>query len=121
MLRGGAEVVRLLSRKTKGCGTFKDCDHGGVHLNAADPLERTRNWFTFYCPGHPQTEALVKDCLQTSSSTTDTRRSYSSSTPTYRCFTRSVVMIDLSSFINDYDRKYCNDYFIFVVGIPTGV
>ena len=24
LLKGGAEVIRYLSRKTKGCGTFKD-------------------------------------------------------------------------------------------------
>jgi hypothetical protein len=69
MLNGGAEVIRLLSRKAqvrfsyleisilafflyilflyyfgKGCGTFKDCSHGGIHLDAHDPKERMRNW-----------------------------------------------------------------------------
>lgn len=50
MLDRGAELVRLLSRKQQGCGTFKSCDHGGIHLDSSNMMERRRNWFAFYCP-----------------------------------------------------------------------
>ncbi len=64
MLERGAEVVRLLSRKAKGCGTFKECGHA---FRPADKevggKDRKRNWFSFYCPNHPGTEPYVDDCL----------------------------------------------------------
>ena len=45
MLSNGIEIIRMRSRKTLGCGTFKDCQHGGIHLDAKDPMERMRNWY----------------------------------------------------------------------------
>ena len=30
ILDRGAQIVRLLSRKGQGCGTFKACDHGSM-------------------------------------------------------------------------------------------
>jgi hypothetical protein len=77
ILRSGAEIVRLLSRKTKGCGTFKDCNHANIHLDATDPTKRVRNWSSFYCrendgkAGHAQ----VADCLKPDAPVA------------YRCFT----------------------------------
>jgi hypothetical protein len=50
LLDAGAELVRLQSRSQQGCGTFKSCDHRGIHLQADNALERRRNWFAFYCP-----------------------------------------------------------------------
>ena len=66
MLRSGAEVVRLLSRKTKGCGTFKDCNHANIHLDATDPTKRVRNWYSFYCRENDGKagRADVADCLK---------------------------------------------------------
>ena len=71
MLDNGAEVVRLLSRKGQGCGTFKGCHHHGFNLKAIKPIERTRNWFSFYCP-RDDNKDLVSDCLPN---------------PRFRCFT----------------------------------
>eukprot|EP01032_Pedospumella_encystans_P011040 gene11040-12872_t len=72
MLRDGAEVVRLMSRKYQGCGTFKTCDHHGIHLDSSDPGHRNRNWYSFYCRGHPGSAPYVADCLHE---------------PDFRCFT----------------------------------
>jgi hypothetical protein len=44
LLDSGAEIIRLMSRKYQGCGTFKSCDHGGIHLRASTSQERKRNW-----------------------------------------------------------------------------
>ena len=56
------KIVRLQSRKYQGCGTFKDCEHGGIHLTADNPSERLRNWFAFYCRDKRGTADLVADC-----------------------------------------------------------
>lgn len=71
MLDRGAEIVRLLSRKGQGCGTFKGCHHHGFNLKAVKPIDRTRNWFSFYCPRDDNKE-YVSDCL---------------ANPRFRCFT----------------------------------
>jgi hypothetical protein len=34
----------LHSPVPQGCGTFKSCDHTGIHLDADNPSERLRNW-----------------------------------------------------------------------------
>ena len=95
MLERGAEVVRLLSRKDQGCGTFKDCDHHGIHLLAENPIQRTRNWFAFYCRDHPNSDSSVADCLRV---------------PDFRCFTSwdsnwslNAVMVKKSSMLQ---KKY---------------
>lgn len=100
MLKRGAEIVRLLSRKSQGCGTFKDCSHGGIHLDASDPRERLRNWFSFYCRDHPGTSEIVNDC-------TDWEEGQ---VPAYRCFTSwdsnwslNAVMVKKSTMIS---KKY---------------
>eukprot|EP01040_Poterioochromonas_malhamensis_P010861 gene10861-11838_t len=72
LLQSGIQIIRLQSRKYQGCGTFKDCEHHGIHLGASTPAERTRNWFAFYCKGRRNSEPYVSDC---------------SSEPDYRCFT----------------------------------
>jgi hypothetical protein len=77
MLENGAEIVRLQSRKYKGCGTFKDCDHHGIHLDSNTPTQRLRNWFAFYCHNNPKAAPYVSDCLDS---------------PDYRCFTRYVLL-----------------------------
>ena len=56
----------------QGCGTFKDCDHHGIHLDADKGIDRLRNWFSFYCRDQPGTKPYVEDCLYQ---------------PDYRCFT----------------------------------
>ena len=94
LLRGGAEVVRLLSRKSMGCGTFHNCDHKSIHLNATDPTKRLRNWFSFYCRNQNQlgtSNQLVHDCFEK---------------PNFRCFTSwdsnwslNAVMIKKSSML----------------------
>ena len=71
MLDNGAEIVRLMSRKGQGCGTFKGCHHHGINLKANKPIDRTRNWYSFYCPRNDN-EALVSDCFND---------------PRFRCFT----------------------------------
>lgn len=92
MLDSGAQVVRLQSRKYKGCGTHKDCDHSGIHLQSSHPGDRLRNWFAFYCKGRPGSEPFVDDCLDS---------------PEYRCFTSwdsnwtlNAVLVKKSSIIN---------------------
>lgn len=72
LLERGAEIVRLLSRKHQGCGTFKSCDHGGINLQTDNMMDRRRNWFAFYCHNHPGSEKHVSTCLEQ---------------PEYRCFT----------------------------------
>lgn len=99
MLDSGIEVVRLSSRKWKGCGTFKDCDHHGIHLDASDPKERLRNWYAFYCREQRKDAAgHVSDCFDK---------------PDYRCFTSddtnwtlNAVMVKKSTMLNKkYDAK----------------
>jgi hypothetical protein len=92
MLERGAMIVRLLSRKDQGCGTFKDCNHHGIHLQATHPGERLRNWFAFYCRDHPNTGSSVADCLRV---------------PDFRCFTSwdsnwtlNAVMVKKSTMLN---------------------
>ena len=75
MVERGIPIVRLLSRKAKGCGTFKECGHSFRPKSSPDVVsgkDRKRNWYSFYCPGHEDTEDLVSDCLDT---------------PKFRCFT----------------------------------
>lgn len=72
LLERGAEIVRLLSRKHQGCGTFKSCDHGGIDLHTDNMMDRRRNWFAFYCRNHPGSEKYVSTCLEQ---------------PEFRCFT----------------------------------
>jgi hypothetical protein len=90
LLDNGAEVVRLLSRKGQGCGTFKGCHHHGFNLKASKPIERTRNWWSFYCP-RDDNKDLVSDCI---------------TSPRFRCFTSwdsnwslNAVMIKRSSIL----------------------
>jgi len=78
-----------------GCGTFKDCDHHGIHLLAENPGDRTRNWFAFYCRDHPHTGSSVADCLRV---------------PDFRCFsswdsnwTLNAVLVKKSSMLQ---KKY---------------
>ena len=59
MLHNGIEIVRMLSRKTKGCGTFKDCNHANIHLDAVDPTQRVRNWYSFYCHDQKKSSSAV--------------------------------------------------------------
>ena len=65
MLHQGTEIVRMLSRKTKGCGTFKDCNHAHIHLNDPDPMKRVRNWYAFYCRDKkpPPDKKSIDECL----------------------------------------------------------
>lgn len=95
LLEQGAEIVRLVSKKYQGCGTFKACDHGGIHLRAVDPTNRMRNWYAFYCPGWKGTERLVDDCTDE---------------PRFRCFsswdsnwTLNAVLVKKSTMLN---KKY---------------
>ena len=85
LLDRGIELVRLLSRKHQGCGTFKSCNHGGIHLDAENMMERRRNWFAFYCPAdtadHANLEKHMSRCLQPSASF------QSHDFPEFRCFT----------------------------------
>ncbi len=75
VLERGIPLVRLLSRKSKGCGTFKECGHS-LRPKASPEVvtgkDRKRNWYSFYCPGYKGTEGLVAECLDT---------------PKFRCFT----------------------------------
>eukprot|EP00607_Mallomonas_marina_P007973 CAMPEP_0182416986 /NCGR_PEP_ID=MMETSP1167-20130531/1416_1 /TAXON_ID=2988 /ORGANISM="Mallomonas Sp, Strain CCMP3275" /LENGTH=243 /DNA_ID=CAMNT_0024590231 /DNA_START=804 /DNA_END=1532 /DNA_ORIENTATION=+ len=95
LLDRGVGIVRLMSRRYQGCGTFKSCDHGGIHLDARDPTDRRRNWYAFYCEGHKGTEKIVTDCTMT---------------PRFRCFTSwdsnwtlNAVMVKKSDILN---KKY---------------
>lgn len=129
MLERGAEVVRLLSRKyqvllhfyratgwlhtrslltddtielssRQGCGTFKSCDHPHMNFRSAEPLNRRRNWYAFYCKGHPVEAAAsgsVSDCF---------------SGPNYRCFTSwdsnwslNAVMVKRDSMLHKMVRN----------------
>ncbi len=65
MLDRGAEIVRLLSRKAQGCGTFKACGHAFRPSRVNNPSggDRRRNWYSFYCPNHPGSQPFVADCL----------------------------------------------------------
>jgi hypothetical protein len=93
MLDSGAEVVRLGSRKSKGCGTWKDCDHHGINLNSAIPKERLRNWYAFYCrEERKDANGQVSDCFEE---------------PDFRCFTSydtnwtlNAVMVKRSTMLN---------------------
>ena len=49
MLDRGAQVVRLMSRKLQGCGTFKSCEHGGINLKTQNGNDRKRNWLVCLC------------------------------------------------------------------------
>jgi len=71
LLDKGMQIIRLQSRKGSGCGTHKDCLHHGIHLDSANPSERVRNWFSFYCRTKND-ETDVSDCLYD---------------PSFRCFT----------------------------------
>lgn len=95
MLEKGAQVVRLMSRKYQGCGTFKDCVHGAKNIEQPGLGDRRRNWYAFYCRGYPKTEPHVGDCLDV---------------PSYRCFTSwdsnwslNAVMLKKSDM---FDVKY---------------
>jgi len=99
LLSRGAEIVRLLSRKHQGCGTFKSCDHGGIDLESGNMLERRRNWFAFYCPAdtkkHTGLSRFMSQCL---------------SQPEFRCFTSwdsnwslNAVLVKRSSML---EKKY---------------
>jgi hypothetical protein len=96
MLDSGIEVVRLGSRKSKGCGTWKDCDHHGIHLKSKEPNERLRNWYAFYCREERKDAAgHVSDCF---------------AEPDFRCFTSedtnwtlNAVMVKKSTMLN---KKY---------------
>jgi hypothetical protein len=97
MLDRGAEVIRLMSRKYQGCGTFKDCEHGGIKLKSEEMIERKRNWYSFYCKDKKDTENSVSDCT-------------SYPLPLYRCFTSydsnwslNAVMVKKSTMLN---KKY---------------
>lgn len=97
MLDRGAEVIRLMSKKYQGCGTFKDCDHGGIKLKSEEMIERKRNWYSFYCKDKKDTENSVSDCT-------------SDPLPLYRCFTSydsnwslNAVMVKKSTMLN---KKY---------------
>ena len=81
----------MLSRKTKGCGTFKDCNHANIHLDAPDPMQRVRNWYSFYCQdkkakpsslvshkSQPQLQRLQQQLRGVSATTTSTTTSSSS-------------------------------------------
>ena len=94
MLDKGAEIVRLMSRKGQGCGTFKGCHHHGINLKANKPIDRTRNWYSFYCPRNDN-QASVSDCFEN---------------PRFRCFTSwdsnwslNAVMIKRKSIL---EKKY---------------
>jgi hypothetical protein len=64
MLERGAEIVRLQSRKAKGCGTFKDCGHAFRPADRNVPgRDRKRNWFSFYCPNFEGTAPYVDNCM----------------------------------------------------------
>lgn len=76
MLDRGAELVRLLSRKHQGCGTFKSCDHSGINLRTDNMLDRRRNWFAFYCPSDTQVHTGL-----------DKHMSTCLTGPEFRCFT----------------------------------
>jgi hypothetical protein len=64
MLDRGVEIVRLLSRKAKGCGTHKDCGHAFRPSPNDQGGDRKRNWFSFYCAGFKGTDPYVADCLE---------------------------------------------------------
>ena len=128
LLDAGAELVRLQSRSQQGCGTFKSCDHGGIHLQADNALERRRNWFAFYCPmdttHHQGLGDHVSVCLRHGQPPASASAS-SSSTPRgqgqgqgqgqgrgleFRCFTSwdsnwslNAVLVKRSSMLN---KKY---------------
>lgn len=95
MLERGAQVVRLMSKKYQGCGTFKDCAHGARNIRNIGFEDRKRNWYSFYCRGYPGTDPYVADCLNT---------------PSFRCFTSwdsnwslNAVMLKRLDMLN---RKY---------------
>ena len=100
MLDRGAEIVRLLSRKAKGCGTQKDCGHAFRPSPNNHGGDRKRNWFSFYCAGYPGTEPYVADCLngegklmsavsgnEGGASSPTSLASKSRYVPRFRCFT----------------------------------
>jgi hypothetical protein len=95
MLDRGAQVVRLMSRKYQGCGTFKGCNHGSSTMRSPSPDDRRRNWYSFYCRGYPGTAPFVNDCL---------------STPAYRCFTSWDSNWSLNAALlkrsDMFDKKY---------------
>ena len=88
MLERDVPIVRLQSRKAKGCGTFKACGHAFRPTGK----DRNRNWYSFYCKDHKQTGNLVQDCFDE---------------PSFRCFTSwesnwslNAVLVKKSSILN---------------------
>jgi hypothetical protein len=64
MLNRGIEVIRLMAKKTQGCGTFKVCNHRDVRLTSEDPQKRLKNWYSFYCSNDKDKSSnYVSDCL----------------------------------------------------------
>ena len=63
MLYRGAEIVRLQSRKYQGCGTFKSCDHHGIHLDNPDSMERRRNWCGHMIFRHIRLKSFINTVL----------------------------------------------------------
>lgn len=96
MLERGAEIVRLQSRKAKGCGTFKECGHAFRPSPNAGGPDRKRNWYSFYCPDFHGTEPYVDNCLDVAGG--------------FRCFTSwdsnwsvNAILVKRSTFMK---KKY---------------
>jgi hypothetical protein len=126
MLERGHDIIRLLSRKGKGCGTFKECGHGW-HPSPLNNVDRKRNWYSFYCPGYVGSDPYVKDCLGAVSKTCDAAREQHekkpsignmhasecvSSVPRYRCFTSwdsnwsvNAILVKRETMLN---KRYMN-------------
>ena len=125
MLERGHEIIRLMSRKGKGCGTFKECGHNWAPSPVAGGPDRKRNWYSFYCPGFKGSEPYVKDCMghpkdaRDDDKTCDDARSKTGTgtvlpkecaVPRYRCFSSwdsnwsvNAVLVKRSSMLS---RKY---------------
>lgn len=96
MLERGAQIVRLQSRKAKGCGTFKECGHAFRPSSHEGGLDRKRNWYSFYCPNYNGTQPYVDNCLDVAGG--------------FRCFTSwdsnwsvNAIFVKRSTFMN---KKY---------------
>lgn len=103
----------------KGCGTFKSCTHHGIHLTATDPLDRVRNWYSFYCNADDKNDsksgkssseskdesqsAYVQDCLYSNYDT------ISQPLVSYKCFTRYIsdpIVIFIYIYFYTYTAEY---------------
>jgi hypothetical protein len=60
--RGASDIIRLLSRRGQGCGTFVGCGHNGISFNYSPNLWK---WFAYYCRDHIGAKELgrVADCI----------------------------------------------------------